>query len=74
MPLFNDFFSTDKVDENLKQEIQSGVIDQLAKASNLLTAEDRTDKVLPIILENIRDDSDEERRILGLEMVDKLAE
>jgi len=27
MPLFNDFFSTDKVDENLKQEIQSGVID-----------------------------------------------
>jgi hypothetical protein len=46
----------------------------LAKASSLLTAEDRTDKVLPIILENIRDDSDEERRILGLEMVDKLAE
>ena len=30
--------------------------------------------MLPIILDNIREDSDEERRILGLEMVDKLAE
>ena len=30
--------------------------------------------MLPIILDSIRDDSDEERRILGLEMVDKLAE
>jgi hypothetical protein len=39
-----------------------------------LTTEDRTDKVLPIILDNIKDDSDEERRILGLEMIDRLAE
>jgi hypothetical protein len=39
-----------------------------------MTNEDRADKVLPIILENIRDDSDEEKRILGLELVDKLAE
>jgi serine/threonine-protein phosphatase 4 regulatory subunit 1 len=40
----------------------------------VLTSEDRTEKVLPIILECIKDDSDEERRILGLEMVEKLAE
>lgn len=46
----------------------------LVKATTILTTEDRTDKVLPIILDNIRDDSDEERRILGLEMVDRLAE
>jgi hypothetical protein len=39
-----------------------------------MTNEDRAEKVLPIILENIRDDSDEERRILGLELVDRLAE
>jgi serine/threonine-protein phosphatase 4 regulatory subunit 1 len=50
------------------------VLDLLVKATNLLTTEDRTDKVLPIILESIRDDSDEERRILGLEMVDRMAE
>jgi hypothetical protein len=39
-----------------------------------MTYEDRADKILPIILENIRDDSDEEKRILGLELVDKLCE
>ena len=39
-----------------------------------MTNEDRAEKILPIILETIRDDSDEEKRILGLEMVDKLAE
>jgi hypothetical protein len=72
--MFYDFFSSERVDENLKQEIQGGVIDLLVKATGILTTEDRTDKVLPIILESIRDDSDEERRILGLEMVDKLAE
>ena len=44
------------------------------KASQILTCEDRTDRVLPIILDSIRDDADEERRILGLEMVDLLAE
>lgn len=44
------------------------------KAANLLTNEDRIEKVLPIILDNIRDDSDEERRILGLEMIEKLSE
>lgn len=50
------------------------MLDILVKAASILTQEDRTDKVLPIILESIRDDSDDERRILGLEMVDKLAE
>lgn len=74
MHLFYDFFQADRVDETLKQEIQSQVICFLVQATTLLTSEDRTDKVLPIILESIKDDSDEERRILGLEMVDKLAE
>jgi hypothetical protein len=39
-----------------------------------LTTEDRNDRVLSILLDSIRDDSDEERRILGLEMVDRLSE
>jgi hypothetical protein len=38
-----------------------------------MTQEDRTDKILPIILESIRDDGDEEKRILGLELVDRMA-
>jgi serine/threonine-protein phosphatase 4 regulatory subunit 1 len=72
--MFYDFFSSDRIDEPLRQEIQAHVIDLVVKATHMLTTEDRTEKVLPIILESIRDDSDEERRILGLELVDKLAE
>ena len=74
MQLFYDFFCTDIVDENLKQELKNQVLDYLVNATSVLTSEDRTEKVLPIILECIKDDSDEERRILGLQMVEKLAE
>ena len=74
MSFFYDFFQSDKIDETLKQEIQPDVIDLLVKVSKIMTNEDRTEKILPIILESIRDDSDEEKRILGLELVDKLAE
>lgn len=45
----------------------------LVKVSDIMTNEDRLDKILPIILENIRDDSDEEKRILGLELMDRMA-
>jgi hypothetical protein len=72
MQLLFDFFTPDSVDETLKQEMLPSVLETLIRASQILTTEDRSDKVLPIILENIKDDSDEERRILGLEMVDKL--
>ena len=72
MQLLFDFFTPDNVDETLKQEMQLQVLETLVRASQILTTEDRSDKVLPIVLENIKDDSDEERRILGLEMVDKL--
>lgn len=73
-PLFHDFFSSDKLDVSFKQELQTEVLDLLTKLSSLLTQEDRADKILPIILESIRDDSDEDKRVLGLELVDRLAE
>lgn len=37
-----------------------------------MTNEDRLDRILPIILENLKDDSDEEKRILGLELMDRM--
>lgn len=90
MPFLNDFFQTDKIEETLKQEILVDVINLLVKVSRLMTNEDRTEKVsdyntkinlltfqlkiLPIILDCVRDDSEEEKRILGLELVDNLAE
>ena len=50
------------------------MIEQLVKATSLMTNEDRAEKVLPILLENIRDDGDEEKRILGLELMDRMAD
>ena len=45
----------------------------LASVTTIMTTEDKAEKVLPIILEVVRDDSDEEKRILGLEIIDKIA-
>ncbi len=39
----------------------------------MLTDEDKNDKIVPIILDNLHDDGDEEKRILGLELLNALA-
>jgi hypothetical protein len=36
--------------------------------------EDRVNKLLPVLLLLLKDDSDEQRRILGLQMLDALSE
>ena len=41
--------------------------------TTIMTSEDKAEKVLPIILEIVRDDGDEEKRILGLELIDRTA-
>lgn len=35
----------------------------LVKVTRIMTQEDRTEMILPLILDSIRDDSDEEKRI-----------
>jgi serine/threonine-protein phosphatase 4 regulatory subunit 1 len=50
------------------------MLDILVRVSKIMTQEDKAEKVLPIILEVVRDDGDEEKRILGLEMIDRMAE
>lgn len=74
MPMFAEFFQTERLDEQTKQDLQAEVIELLVRVCTLMTVEDRTERLLPLILDCIRDDSDEEKRILGLELVDKLAE
>ena len=41
--------------------------------TKVLINEDRIEKVLPIVLELLKDDTDEEKRIIGLELLDVLA-
>ena len=73
MPFLYDFFESDKIDEQTKQDLQSEVVSMLANVTQIMTTEDKAEKVLPIVLEVVRDDSDEEKRILGLEIIDRIA-
>lgn len=71
------------MDIKLKEILNEDVMSLLFKVSQIMTKEgiylqnilllDRADKILPIILENIKEDSDEEKRILGLDLMDRLA-
>ena len=44
----------------------------MAMINKILMHEDRADKILPIVLELLKDDED--KRIVGLELLDALAE
>ena len=57
----------------MRELINEDAMNLLFKVSKIMTKEDRADKILPIILENIKEDSDEEKRILGLDLMDRLA-
>ena len=72
-PLYNDFFLSELVDDTTRSELLSVVIEQLAMITKVLINEDRIEKVLPIVLELLKDDTDEEKRIIGLELLDVLA-
>jgi len=70
-PLYNDFFLNAHVDEETRTELQPQAVEQLAMITKVLMHEDRADKILPIVLELLKDD--EEKRIAGLELLDVLA-
>ena len=72
-PLYNDFFLSDLVDDTTRSELLGIVIEQLAMITKVLINEDRIEKILPMVLELLKDDTDEEKRIIGLELLDVLA-
>lgn len=73
MQIYYDFFRSEEVEESTREELKEQAVEQLAKVSKVLTEEDRNDKILSLLLEMLKDDSDEEKRILGLEILDCLA-
>lgn len=72
--MLSEFYSTEKVEDLLKLDLNNELIDLLVSVSQVLTDEDKAEKVLPIILEIVRDDGDEEKRIIGLDLIDRIAE
>ena len=59
-PLYNDFFLSELIDDGTRSELQSLVIEQLAMITKVLINEDRIEKVLPIVMELLKDDTDED--------------
>lgn len=49
------------------------MIDQLGLISQTLVHEDRIELLLVLVLELLKDDSEEEKRIIGLRLLDKMA-
>jgi len=72
-PMYYEFFMSERVEDTTRSDILDQVIGQLSQINKILTHEDRVDKVLPIVLDCLKDDSDEEKRIIGLNLLDKLA-
>jgi len=73
-PIYYNFFVESTLfDDNTRKELKTQMMEQLVMISCNLMQEDRVDKLLPMMLELLKDDSEEERRILGLEMLDLLS-
>lgn len=70
-PLYNEFFLSGLVDDDTRIELQSLAVEQMAMITKVFMYEDRADKILPILLELLKDDED--KRIAGLELLDVLA-
>lgn len=70
-PIYNEFFLSGMIDDEVRQELHALSIEQLAMITKILIHEDRADKILPIVLELLKDD--EEKRLIGLELLDVLA-
>jgi len=73
VPLLYHFFRSEDIEDCTRTDLQKVAIELLCMISKVLIHEDRVERVLPIMLELLKDDSDEEKRILGLELLDNLA-
>ena len=70
-PLYSEFFLNGQVDDETRIELHQVAIEQLAMITKIFMYEDRAEKILPIVLEMLKDDED--KRITGLELLDVLA-
>ena len=72
--IYAEFFEPERIDETLKKEILPKVLEQMVQITKVLSEEDRISKIVPIILNSVTDEEDEERRLTSIALVDELAE
>jgi len=67
------FFEYDLFEDTTRSKLQKEVVDQLVLITKTLIHDNRVELVPPIMLDLLEDDTDEEKRIIGLEMLDALS-
>lgn len=71
--IYDQFFQSERHDEQFKQSVLDRVIQQMAQMMECMTLRDKRQYVLPIVLECMKDEDDDERRLVGVMLVDELA-
>jgi hypothetical protein len=72
--IYAEIFQPERLDETLKEQIFTQIIEQMVQITKILSPQDRENKILPIIQECIKDEEDEERRMNSIILIDELAE
>lgn len=72
--IYEPYFDSDRYDDKLKEEVLDRVLEQVVQIAQVLSKEDRSSLLVPVVLESLRDDSDEERRFIGIRLMDELVE
>jgi len=72
--IYASFFSSERYDDSLKKDLMPKVVEQMVLITSLLSQYEKEKLIVPIILESVKDEEDEERRFYGVVLIDELAE
>lgn len=71
--IYETFFASDRYDDDLKKSLLPKVLEQMLLITKLLSPQQREKQIVPIILGCLNDKEDEQRRIIGVTLLDDLA-
>jgi hypothetical protein len=72
--IYEQFFQSERHEEAFKQSVLDKVIQQLIQIMDCMTTSDKRRYIIPIIIDCIKDEEDDERRLVGVVLIDELAQ
>ena len=72
--IYTSFFSSERYDDQLKKDLLPKAVEQMTQITKLLSDYEKEKLIIPIILDSIKDEDDEERRWCGVVLIEELAE
>ena len=72
--IYVEFFYPDRYDHQLRNEVLPHVLDQMVLVCETLDSKDKKQKIIPIILDCISDREDDDRRLIGVRLLDGVSE